>query len=227
MQRVLIVDDERDLVDLLRFHLERSGYSPLLAYSGEEAITIARTHPPLLVLLDVMLPDLPGTEVCRQLRADPATAGAMILMLSARKDEEDRVAGFRAGADDYVTKPFSVTELLLRIEAALRRRGAAPVEAAVELGGIRLEVASHRCFVDGVEVELTALEFRLLHLLVTRAGKVQSRETLLQEVWRIPGDVPTRTLDTHVLRLRDKLGTGRAWLETVRGVGYRMKGPDS
>jgi len=226
MQRVLVVDDEPDLLELLRFNLERAGYTALTALTGVQALALAREDPPQLVLLDVMLPDMSGIEVCRQLRSEPSTGKAMILMLSARKDEDDRVAGFRAGADDYVTKPFSVTELLLRLEAAGRRLGAIPPEQPLSLGGIRLDLGSHRCFVEGQEVELTTLEFRLLHLLLTRAGKVQSRETLLAEVWRLSPEAQTRTLDTHVLRLRDKLGAARAALETVRGVGYRMRKPD-
>lgn len=223
MQRVLIVDDEPDLAELLRFNLQREGFAPSVALTGKDAVQVATETRPDLVLLDVMLPDLAGTEVCRHLRADPHTEHAVILMLSARRDEPDRIAGFQAGADDYVTKPFSITELMLRVHAAARRMGAAPAERGLVLGPLRLDLASHRCFVDGSEVVLTTLEFRLLHVLVSRAGRVQTREALLAEVWRRSESGQTRTLDTHVLRLREKLGPARMLLETVRGVGYRMK----
>lgn len=226
MQHVLIVDDERDLVELLRFNLERQGFTTASATTGAEALQVAKEVRPELVLLDVMLPDMDGIEVCRHLRAEPGTASALVLMLSARRDEADRIAGLQAGADDYMTKPFSVTELMLKVQAASRRWGRATGEPSLTLGPIRLDLASHRCFVDGAEVTLTVLEFRLLHLLVSRAGKVQSRETLLAEVWRLSSAAPSRTLDTHVLRLRDKLGAARPLLETVRGVGYRMKEPE-
>jgi len=172
-----------------------------------------------------MLPDLPGTEVCRQLRAHEATRRTPIVMLTAKTDEVDRVVGFEVGADDYVAKPFSVRELMLRVRAVLRRaRPDAPSEPAgfVDHGRLRLDVPAHRVFVGGEEVILTALEFRLLRTLLERRGRVQSRETLLIDVWGMSPEVTTRTVDTHVKRLRQKLGAAGAYVETLRGVGYRM-----
>jgi two-component system phosphate regulon response regulator PhoB len=174
-----------------------------------------------------MLPDLSGTEICRQVKADARTRHVPVVMLTAKGAEVDRVVGFEIGADDYVTKPFSVRELVLRLKAVLRR--AAPgrsVERPPEaVGPIRVDVDSHRAFVDGAEIQLTPLEFRLLTTLMARLGRVQSREQLLEDVWQMSSEVETRTVDTHVKRLREKLGSGRDLLETVRGVGYRLVEP--
>jgi two-component system phosphate regulon response regulator PhoB len=182
---------------------------------------------PDVVLLDLMLPDIPGTEVCRQLKGDPRTRHVPVVMLTAKGDEVDRVVGFELGADDYVTKPFSVRELVLRLRAVLRR--APPVRGAdrprERVGPIRLDVEGHRAFVDDAEIALTPLEFRLLATLMARLGRVQSREQLLEDVWGMSADLETRTVDTHVKRLREKLGSGRELLETVRGVGYRLVDP--
>jgi two-component system phosphate regulon response regulator PhoB len=220
---VLIVDDETDLAHLIEFNLRQAGFAPRVAGTGAEALRMARERTPQLVILDLMLPDMSGVEVCRQLKALPETRAVPVMMLTARGEEEDRVKGFEVGADDYVVKPFSVRELVLRAKAVLRR-ASGPVEdvAAVTLGIVRLEPSSHRCFVSDVEVHLTALEFRLLHHLMTRPGRVQSRDQLLEHVWGIATSLETRTVDTHVMRLRDKLGLARDYLETVRGVGYRM-----
>jgi two-component system phosphate regulon response regulator PhoB len=223
---VLVVDDEKDLVSLLDFNLRQAGFETALAYSGGQALQEARRRVPDLVLLDLMLPDQSGTEVCRQLKGDPRTKGVPVIMLTARGEELDRVVGFELGADDYVVKPFSVRELVLRVKAVLRRaRPPAPESPRVELGPVRLDLEAHRAYVDGAEIELTPLEFKLLHLLVTRAGRVQSRERLLADVWEMSSELETRTVDTHVKRLREKLGVARDLLETVRGVGYRMVDP--
>jgi two-component system phosphate regulon response regulator PhoB len=226
MAHVLIVDDERDLASLLDFNLRNAGFSTAVALSGEAALRSARERPPELVLLDLMLPDVPGSEVCRQLRADPATRGVLIVMLTAKAEEEERVRGFELGADDYVTKPFSVRELVLRLQAILRRTptDAGGAEPRV-MGPLSLDVGAHRFYVQGEEVTLTALEFRLIEHLLTRIGRVQTREALLEEVWGLSSALETRTIDTHVMRLRDKLGPARALLETVRGVGYRLVEP--
>jgi len=209
---VLVVDDERDLVSLLDFNLRQSGFETTLAYAGEEALSAARRRPPDLVLLDLMLPDMSGTEVCRQ--------------LTARGEELDRVVGFELGADDYVVKPFSVRELLLRVKAVLRRAGQQRGDKPVtEVGPIRVDADAHRAWVRGEPLDLTPLEFKLLSTLVTRAGRVQSRERLLADVWEMSSELETRTVDTHVKRLREKLGAGRDLLETVRGVGYRLLDP--
>jgi two-component system phosphate regulon response regulator PhoB len=223
---VLIVDDERDLVHVLEFNLRQAGYETTSAYDGEEALAKVRQKTPDLVILDLMLPDVPGTEVCRQLKSNPRTKAVPVIMLTARGEEVDRVVGFELGADDFVTKPFSVRELVLRIKAVLRR--GAPVEEGKlreSVGPIRVDTEGHRCFVGQSEVELTALEFKLLATFMTRLGRVQTRETLLEDVWQMSSEVQTRTVDTHVKRLREKLGEGRDLIETVRGVGYRMVDP--
>jgi two-component system phosphate regulon response regulator PhoB len=228
MPHVLIVDDERDLAELIDFNLKTASFSTQVAATGETALTAAREQRPDLVLLDLMLPDMPGTEVCRQLRADPLTRDILIVMLTAKGEEADRVRGFEVGADDYVTKPFSVRELVLRLKAILRRSGPAKDGLTpIALGPLKLDVGAHRFYVEGKEVTLTALEFRLLEYLMTRVGRVQTRDHLLEEVWGLSSSLETRTIDTHVMRLRDKLGPARACLETVRGVGYRIVVPSA
>ena len=227
MTSVLLVDDERDLLSLLDFNLRAAGFETLLATTGEQALAHLRRRIPDLVLLDLMLPDIPGTEVCRQIKADPRTKHVPVVMLTAKGEEVDRVVGFEIGADDYVTKPFSVRELVLRLKAVVRRAGPGrtaerPPES---VGPIRVDVDAHRAYVDGAEIALTPLEFKLLITLMTRLGRVQSREQLLEDVWEMSSEVETRTVDTHVKRLREKLGSGRDLLETVRGVGYRLIEP--
>jgi two-component system, OmpR family, phosphate regulon response regulator PhoB len=226
MAHVLIVDDEHDLASLLDFNLRSAGFSTAVASTGEAALHAARERRPELVLLDLMLPDMPGTEVCRQLRAAASTRDVLVVMLTAKGEEADRVRGFELGADDYVTKPFSVRELVLRLHAILRRTPSAKAGAEpLKLGPLALDVEAHRFYVGGQEVTLTALEFRLLAHLLNRLGRVQTREALLEEVWGLSSSLETRTIDTHVMRLRDKLGPARALLETVRGVGYRIVEP--
>jgi two-component system phosphate regulon response regulator PhoB len=239
---ILIVEDERDLVATLEYNLQREGFETRSALNGLHALELAHQKPvPDLVLLDVMLPDLPGTEVCRRLKQSEATRHVPVLMVTARGEEIDRVVGFEVGADDYVVKPFSVRELVLRVRAVLRRAqgpdAVAPVTPpktvssgtgdavpeAVAFGRLRLDADAHRVEVDGVEVPLTALEFRLLQTFLQRRGRVQSREVLLNDVWGIEADVTTRTVDTHVKRLREKLGAASGYVETLRGVGYRFK----
>jgi two-component system phosphate regulon response regulator PhoB len=224
---VLLVDDERDILSVLDFNLRAAGFETILASNGEQALQQLRRRVPDLVLLDLMLPDLPGTEVCRRIKADPRTRGVPVVMLTAKSEEVDRVVGFELGADDYVTKPFSVRELVLRLKAILRR--SAGVRSAerppTSVGPIRVDVDSHRAWVDEVEVQLTPLEFKLLVTLMARLGRVQSREQLLEDVWEMSSELETRTVDTHVKRLREKLGSGRDLLETVRGIGYRLVDP--
>lgn len=223
---VLVVEDEADIRNLLLRQLEREGFVARGAASGPEALEEARRDVPSLVILDLMLPGLPGTEVCRRLRAVPETRGVPVIMLTARGEEIDRVVGFEVGADDYVTKPFSVRELMLRVRAVLRRGSAAAsaeTELLLDTALIRLDVGAHEVRVQGEPVTLTATEFRLLETLVRRAGRVQSRGTLLQDVWDLPPHLHTRTVDTHLKRLREKLGPAAAHIETVRGVGYRFQ----
>jgi len=225
---ILIVDDERDLVSLLDFNLRQAGFETLLATSGQEALQHLRRRVPDLVLLDLMLPDLSGTEICRTVKSDPRTKHVPVMMLTAKGEEVDKVVGFELGADDYVTKPFSVRELVLRVRAVLRRAagGGTASGAAVEpVGPLRVDLESHRAYVENEEVELTPLEFRLLTTFMSRVGRVQSREQLLTDVWEMSSEVETRTVDTHVKRLREKLGPARDLLETVRGVGYRLVEP--
>ena len=223
---VLVVDDERDMLDSLAFRLEREGYRVLTAISAGEALAVASRSPPDLVVLDWMLPDQPGTEVCRALRADEATRRVPVIMLSARGDEIDRVVAFELGADDYVTKPFSVRELLLRIRALLRRRmgeiAPPPAGREAQFAHLRVDHDAHQVWVDEARVDLTALEFRLLSTLIERRGRVQTREVLLADVWSADAELTTRTVDTHVQRLRKKLGPAALHIQTLRGVGDRF-----
>jgi two-component system phosphate regulon response regulator PhoB len=225
MARILVVEDEKDLQDVLSYNLRQAGHEPTVVALGQDALEHVRSNPPDLVLLDLMLPDMSGTDVCRALKSDPATRAIPVVMLTARGEEIDRVVGFELGADDYVVKPYSMRELTLRLQAILRRR-AAPAEAPglSSFGRLRIDREGHRVWVENQEVTLTALELRLLCTLYDRRGRVQSRAVLLDEVWRMSSDVNTRTVDTHVKRLREKLGAAGVYLETVRGVGYRFTG---
>ena len=222
-QRVLVVDDEPDLLELVRVNLSQAGYEVETAETGSQALERLRRSPPDLMVLDLMLPDLSGTEVCRHVRADGSLAEIPIIMLTAKADEVDRVVGLELGADDYVTKPFSPRELTLRVRAVLRRRqpGAA-TSSVLEREVLRLDPERHRCFVQGDEIDLTAKEFALLHGLMLRPGRVMTREQLLDNVWGTDIAVTTRTIDTHLKRLREKLGAAGSLIETVRGVGYRF-----
>jgi two-component system phosphate regulon response regulator PhoB len=222
-ERILLVDDEPDLLELLRVNLRQEGYEVESAEGGREALALLRRSPPDLVILDLMLPDISGTEICRQVRQDPKLASLPIIMLTAKADELDRVVGLELGADDYVTKPFSPRELALRVRAVLRRNSStyAPVRA-LSHGRLTIDPERHRCGVDGEEVVLTAKEFELLRNLMERPGRVMSREQLLDAVWGSDVVVTTRTIDTHMKRLREKLGTASESIETIRGVGYRF-----
>jgi two-component system phosphate regulon response regulator PhoB len=223
MARLLIIEDEKDLLKVLEFNLRQAGHEVLSATRGRDGLQIAREHQPDLVLLDLMLPDIAGTEVCKSLKQASPTREIAVLMLTAKGEEVDRIVGFELGADDYVVKPFSVRELLLRIDAILRRlKGDHTPDAPVEFGNLRIDQAAHRVWVGDGEVELTALEFKLLLTLFARKNRVQSRAALLDDVWGVVADVTTRTVDTHVKRLRQKLGTAGDYIETVRGVGYRF-----
>ncbi len=223
-QRVLIVDDEADLCALLKYHLEEAGFQTRQALTGGEALETARRWKPDAVILDIMLPDLSGTEVCRILRSDPRSRNLAIIMLTARGDEVDRVVGFELGADDYVTKPFSPRELTLRVRSVLKRaRQGAAAEEDVQIGDLLIQRGSHRAFVKGREVSLTATEFKLLVQLASTRGRVQTRDYLLETVWGDDTVVTLRTVDTHMKRLREKLGPAKKYIETVRGVGYRFR----
>jgi two-component system phosphate regulon response regulator PhoB len=222
-QRILVVDDEPDLLELVRVNLAQAGFEVETASKGREALECVRCSAPDLIVLDLMLPDIQGTDVCRELRTDPDFARLPIIMLTARADEVDRVVGFELGADDYVTKPFSPRELTLRVRAVLRRRSQKiDEEESIEHRSLRLDSERHRCFVENVEVDLTAKEFDLLKRLMRRPGRVLTRDQLLEEVWGHDVTVTSRTIDTHVKRLREKLGNAGAMIETVRGIGYRF-----
>jgi two-component system phosphate regulon response regulator PhoB len=221
--RILVVDDEPDLLELVRFHLSQAGFEVDTARDGRQCLEAVRRRRPSLLVLDWMLPDLPGTDVCRQIRSDARLRDLPILMLTAKAEEVDRVVGFELGADDYVTKPFSPRELTLRVSAILRRASGEPTPSEVlERGSITLDRERHRCLVRGEEVVLTAKEFRLLEALMSRPGRVLSRQRMLDEVWGSDITVTERTIDTHLKRLREKLGVAGDEIETVRGVGYRF-----
>ena len=221
--KILVVDDEPDLLELVRLSLVQAGFSVDTAEDGGAALRTLQTQKMDLLVLDLMLPDISGTEVCRRVRSDPQTADLPVIMLTARAEEVDRVVGFELGADDYVTKPFSPRELVLRIQAILRRGVRAPQQSAVlEHSGLRIDAERHRCFVDKDEVDLTAKEFDLLVNLMRSRGRVLTRDQLLDLVWGSGIVVTTRTIDTHLKRLREKLGTAGDLIETVRGVGYRF-----
>jgi two-component system phosphate regulon response regulator PhoB len=223
MARILVIEDEADLQKVLEFNLKQAGHEVLSALRARDGLQLARERSPELILLDLMLPDLAGTEVCKLLKREPPTKDIPVVMLTARGEEIDRIVGLELGADDYVVKPFSVRELLLRIDAVLRRAASAPpAQAAIVFGSLRIDREAHRAWVEEHEVELTALEFKLLVTLYDRKNRVQSRSSLLDDVWGIQADVTTRTVDTHVKRLREKLGAAGDYVETVRGVGYRF-----
>jgi two-component system phosphate regulon response regulator PhoB len=224
MASIVIVEDEADLQEVLAYNLRQAGHEVATAGSGEAALAIVRQNPPDLMVLDLMLPGMTGIEVCRVVKSDPLTRQVAVVILTAKGAEIDRVVGFELGADDYVVKPFSVRELALRIQAILRRGHEEPEGAtrAAEFGKLRIDRDAHRVWVEDREVPLTALEFRLLCALFDRRDRVQSRATLLDEVWGVSSELETRTVDTHVKRLREKLGPAGVYIETVRGVGYRF-----
>lgn len=224
-ERVLVVDDEPDIVALVLYHLAKASYRVSTATSGVEALEAARRERPALMVLDLMLPGLSGFDVLEQLRADPNTRDIAVLMLTARKDEPDRIRGLSLGADDYLTKPFSPPELVLRVGAILRRLGATSQQTGdvLQAGPVNINRAAHRVSVEGSDVELTPTEFKLLLMLAERRGRVQARGHLLETVWEAAPDIQTRTVDMHIQRLRSKLGAAGPLIETVRGFGYRMK----
>jgi DNA-binding response OmpR family regulator len=221
--RILAVDDEPDALELIEFNLKGAGFEVATATDGAGALKKARSLMPALIVLDLMLPEMDGLEVCKQLRRDPATAKIPIVMLTAKATEVDRVLGLELGADDYVTKPFSPRELILRVKGLLRRKTepAGPDEQ-IRVGDLVIDLPRHEVLVAGRKLDLTATEFKLLTLLAQRRGRVQSRDQLLRDVWEYDTLIDTRTVDTHMRRVREKLGKAARFLETVRGVGYRF-----
>jgi two-component system phosphate regulon response regulator PhoB len=221
--KILVVDDEPEAVELVEFNLKQAGFEVVTAADGSEALKKARAGLPSLILLDLMLPEVDGLEVCKMLRRDPATAQIPIIMLTAKAGEIDRVLGLELGADDYVTKPFSPRELVLRVRKLLeRRQNAAQEPDRFSFGDLLIDTPRHLVSWKGKSIELTATEFKLLSVLAQRGGRVQSREQLLRDVWEYNSLVDTRTVDTHMRRLREKLGPAAKYLDTVRGVGYRF-----
>jgi DNA-binding response OmpR family regulator len=221
--KILVVDDEPEAVELVEFNLEQAGFAVITAADGTEALNKARTHSPSLIVLDLMLPEIGGLEVCKMLRRDAATAGIPIIMLTAKAAEIDRVLGLELGADDYITKPFSPRELVLRIKKLLQRgQIETKGQETLRFGDLLIDRPRHLVSWRGKSVDLTATEFKLLAVLAQRRGRVQSREQLLRDVWEYNNLVDTRTVDTHMRRLREKLGPAAKYLDTVRGVGYRF-----
>jgi DNA-binding response OmpR family regulator len=221
--KILVVDDEPDALEVIAFKLKEAGYSPLTAPDGLRAVELVREERPALVVLDLMLPKMDGLEVCKLLRRDPATAAIPIIMLTARAAEMDRIVGLELGADDYVTKPFSPRELVLRIKKVLARASQADEPAThLRIGALDIDAGRHLVKVKDQPITLTATEFKLLELLARRRGRVQTRDRLLQDVWGYDNPIDTRTVDTHMRRLREKLGPTAEYLETIRGVGYRF-----
>lgn len=226
--RILVVDDEPDITALVAYHLAKAGYRVSTAGSGPDALKAAREERPDVVVLDLMLPGVSGYDVLQELRARPETRDVGVILLTARREEVDRVRGLALGADDYLTKPFSPQELTLRVAALLRRLAAPAVAAGSSMvaGDLVIDRSAHRVTLNGREIQLTATEFKLLDLLVERRGRVQSRERLLQDVWQHQPDMQTRTVDMHVQRVRSKLGAQASLIETVRGFGYRFRSAD-
>lgn len=223
-RKILIVDDEPDVADLVAYHLRAKGYQVETVNDPTASIGAARSFLPDLLILDIMMPDLNGMQICRIIRADPRLQQVPIIFLTAKAEENDRISGFETGCDDYICKPFSTKELVLRVQSILRRvSDEAPAETKhLQAGQIVLDIERHEVTLHGRPVELTATEFKLLRLLMERRGRVQTREHLLINVWNYETEIETRTVDTHVRRLREKLGSEADWIETIRGVGYRM-----
>jgi two-component system phosphate regulon response regulator PhoB len=220
--RILVVDDEPDVLDLVTYNLGQAGFQTETAADGAEALRKARSTTPDLILLDLMLPEMDGLEVCKLLRRDAKTSAIPIIMLTARASEIDRIVGLELGADDYVPKPFSPRELVLRVKKRLEQSTGVPTKTSYTFGPLQVDVSRHLVTVRGRRVELTATEFKLLTLLLQRTGHVQSRDQLLRDVWEYETHIDTRTVDTHIRRLREKLGPAAKYLDTVRGVGYRF-----
>lgn len=227
MQRVLIVEDEVDIADLVMFNLQRAGYEVLKSHDGIRGTELALAERPDLIILDLMLPGRDGYSVFREVRRDARTTHIPVIMLTARAQTEDRIQGLEAGADDYLTKPFSPKELVLRVNAILKRAEAPPGNVEFEYGPFRFDKNAVRFYLEKEPVDLTSTEFKLLLYLCERSEKPQDRNDLLRTVWGYRDEVHSRTLDTHMKRLRQKLGSHGAWVETVRGIGYRVSPPEA
>ena len=226
-QKIYIVEDEPDIRETLKYNFSNEGFKVFTAPDGEEALSNIKKVLPDVLILDLMLPGVSGLDVCKSIRADDDIKDMSIIMLTAKGEEIDRVIGFELGADDYVTKPFSVRELILRVKVLLKKQRESLVEnKLVTFGPIRIDLDAHELKINDKEVVLTALEFKLLQHLVKRKGRVQTREQLLGDVWGYSAEVTTRTVDTHIKRLREKLGNTSDYIQTIRGVGYRFSNVD-
>lgn len=226
-QKIYIVEDEPDIRETLKYNFSNEGFEVFTAPDGEEALSNIKKVLPDVLILDLMLPGLSGLDVCKSIRADDDIRDMSIIMLTAKGEEIDRVIGFELGADDYVTKPFSVRELILRVKVLLKKQRESLVEnKLVTFGPIRIDLDAHELKINDKEIVLTALEFKLLQHLVKRKGRVQTREQLLGDVWGYSAEVTTRTVDTHIKRLREKLGNTSEYIQTIRGVGYRFSNVD-
>jgi two-component system phosphate regulon response regulator PhoB len=223
--KVLVIEDEPDIRKTLEYNLTREGFEVYGCGSIKEAKKLIENPNFSIILLDLMLPDGSGLDLCREVKSDSTTQDIPIIILTAKDDEVDKVVGFELGADDYVTKPFSVRELILRVKAILKRNNktvSTPLEINRNFGSLKMDIESHEVFIDDEEVVLTALEFKLLNQLVERRGRVQTRDQLLSDVWGYSADITTRTVDTHIKRLREKLGKMGKYVQTIRGVGYKF-----
>ncbi|HMK52007.1 MAG TPA: response regulator transcription factor [Thermodesulfobacteriota bacterium] len=221
---ILVVEDEKDIVDLITYHLKQSGFSTLVAMDGASGLELANKEHPSLIILDLMLPEMDGKDVCRALKSNSVTQSIPILMLTAKAEEVDRVIGFELGADDYVTKPFSPRELVLRVKAILRRKEAPQEdEKLLRIGDLLIDRGRHRVSIKEKTIQLTSTEFKLLYELASKRGRVQTRENLLDKVWGYTYEGYARTVDTHIRRLREKLGKMGETIETIRGIGYRFQ----
>jgi two-component system phosphate regulon response regulator PhoB len=221
-EKILIVEDEIDVAELLAHHLRGEGFSVEIVTNGRIALAAVKAQTPALIVLDLMLPEISGLDLCRMIKSNPVTRNVPIVMLSARIEEIDRVLGFELGADDYVVKPFSPRELVLRIRAILRRLGQDKEEVLLRVGELVLDRSRHEVRAAERVIDCTATEFKLLAILMERQGRVQERDRLLTDVWGYDSIIDTRTVDTHMRRLRDKLGPHGSYIETVRGFGYRL-----
>ncbi len=223
MKPILIIEDEKDIVDLIDYHLKQEGFIVIKAYDGASGLDKARKEKPDLIILDLMLPEMDGKDVCKSLKSNPETQSIPILMLTAKADEVDRIVGFEIGADDYVTKPFSPRELVLRVKAILRRKEIPEELKPIRIKGLVIDPSRHMVSINNKQVRLTATEFKLLFELASKRGRVLTREILLDRVWGYTYEGYARTVDTHIRRLREKLGSMGDYIETLRGVGYRFR----
>ncbi len=223
-RKVLVVDDEEDVTDLLDYNLRALGYEVKVINDPLLIMGVARNFQPDLILLDIMMPEITGLQICRMLRSDNTMKQIPVIFLTARGEAEDRIKGLETGADDYICKPFDIREVLLRVQTIFKRNvlGGGDAQKILKVGDVEIDIEKYRLSVNGKYIELTATEFRLLRLLISRKGRVQSRENLLVNVWNYESDIETRTVDTHIRRLREKLGKSGDIIETVRGVGYRI-----